>query len=30
MTHAVPSAQKQLDFIQKLRRLLDEGMSVDT
>ena len=30
MTHAVPSAQKQLDFIQKLRRLLDEGMFVAT
>lgn len=30
MTHAVPSAEEQLEFIQKLRRLLDEGMFVAT
>ena len=28
--HPLPSAQEQLDFIQKLRRLMDEGSSVDT
>ncbi|MFC1660188.1 HNH endonuclease [Gemmatimonadota bacterium] len=28
--HSVPSAQEQLDFIQKLRRLLDEGSFVAT
>ena len=28
--HPLPSAQEQLDFIQKLRRFMDEGMSVDT
>ena len=28
--HPLPSAQEQLDFIQKLRRLMDEGLSVDT
>ncbi len=30
MTHSVPSAREQLDFIQKLQRLLDEGMFVAT
>ncbi|MFC1575531.1 HNH endonuclease [Gemmatimonadota bacterium] len=30
MTDAVPSAREQLDFIQKLRRLLDEGSFVAT
>ena len=28
--HPLPSAQEQLDFIQKLRRLLDEGSFVAT
>ena len=30
MTHSLPSAREQLDFIQKLRRLLDEGSFVAT
>jgi len=30
VSYGIPSAQEQLDFIQKLRRLMDEGMSVDT
>ncbi len=30
MIHAVPSAEEQLDFIRKLRRLLDEGSFVAT
>ena len=30
MTHPLPSARDQLDFIQKLRRLLDEGSFVAT
>ena len=30
MIHAVPSAEAQLDFIRKLRRLLDEGSFVAT
>ncbi len=30
MIHAVPSAEAQLDFIRKLRRLLDEGQFVAT
>ena len=30
MSYGIPSAQEQLDFIQKLRRLLDEGSFVAT
>ena len=30
VSHPVPSAREQLDFIQKLRRLMDEGMFVAT
>jgi hypothetical protein len=30
VTHSLPSAREQLDFIQKLRRLLDEGSFVAT
>ncbi len=30
MSHPVPSAREQLDFIQKLRRLMDEGSFVAT
>ena len=30
MIHPIPSAQEQLDFLHKLRRLLDEGSFVAT